>query len=235
MIAYEGTNYLGWQETKEGPSIEQTLRVCLEQILQHPVSLQAASRTDAGVHARAQVVNFFTHKDISKLQKSLNSLLPSDITVLSCEVAHVEFHPTLQSKGKEYRYQICLGESQLPFHRNYSWHVSYPLSIDTMKSSAKTLIGTHDFSAFTNEKQDDNVRTLFSISLEELDKNRLEIVISGDKFLYKMVRNIVGTLIDIGRGKLSQIEPILASLDRTKAGVTAPAHGLTLAQVFYGT
>jgi tRNA pseudouridine38-40 synthase len=103
-----------------------------------------------------------------------------------------------------------------------------------MKSSAKNLIGTHDFSAFTNEKQDDNVRTLFSISLEELDKNRLEIVISGDKFLYKMVRNIVGTLIDIGRGKLTSIESILSSLDRTKAGVTAPAHGLTLAQVFYG-
>ena len=236
ILAYEGTRYLGWQKTISGPSIEEELEKAVTQILRHPVNLQAASRTDAGVHAEGQVVNFFTERDmpLDKLQKGLNSLLPCDISVLQIEEAPESFHPTLQNCGKEYHYFVCLGSTQLPFHRNFSWHFSYPVNIEEMNKAAKHLIGRHDFSALTNERQEDNVREIFEIGIEVLD-SRLKIRVSGNNFLYKMVRNIVGTLLYVGCGKLSaeEIPAILNSKDRTLAGVTAPALGLVLKEVFY--
>ncbi len=237
ILAYEGTRYLGWQKTITGLSIEEELEKAVAQILQHPVNLQAASRTDAGVHAEGQVVNFFTERDIplDKLQKGLNSILPSDISVVQIEEAKESFHPTLQNYGKEYHYSVCLGPTQLPFYRNFSWHFSYPVNIEEMKKAALYLIGKHDFSAFTNEKQENNIREIFEIEIEEF-KSRLKIRVSGNNFLYKMVRNIVGTLLYVGCGKLSaeEIPAILNSKDRTLAGVTAPALGLILKEVFYG-
>ncbi|MBS0648958.1 MAG: tRNA pseudouridine(38-40) synthase TruA [Verrucomicrobia bacterium] len=236
ILAYEGTAYLGWQKTAMGPSIEQELEKVLTQILRHPLHLQAASRTDAGVHAEGQVVNFFTETDISleRLQKSLNGLLPPDISVLKMEEAPESFHPTLNSRRKEYHYSVCLGPTQLPFYRNFSWHFSYPVHFEEMKKAADHLKGKHDFSAFTNEKQEDNVREIFDIVLE-MTSDRLKIRVSGNNFLYKMVRNIVGTLLYVGCGKITaeQIPAILKSQDRTKAGVTAPAQGLVLKEVFY--
>ena len=236
ILAYEGTRYLGWQKTAMGPSIEEELEKVLAQILRHPIALQAASRTDAGVHAEGQVVNFFTAVEIplEKLQKSLNSLLPKDISVLQMEIAADSFHPTLDSQGKEYHYSVCLVDPQLPFHRNFSWLFSYPINLEEMKKAALFLKGKHDFSAFTNEKQENNVREIFDIVIE-LNEERLKIRVSGNNFLYKMVRNIVGTLLYIGCGKLSakEIGAILESKDRTRAGVTAPAHGLVLKEVFY--
>lgn len=236
ILAYEGTRYLGWQKTIAGPSIEEELEKAAAQILRHRVNLQAASRTDSGVHAEGQVVNFFTERDmpLDKLQKGLNSLLPSDISVLKIEEAPETFHPTLQNVGKEYHYFVCLGSTQLPFYRNFSWHFIYPINSEEMKKAAAHLIGKHDFSALTNEKQEDNVREIFDIAIEVLD-GRLKIRVSGNNFLYKMVRNIVGTLLYVGCGKLSaeQIPKILKSKDRTLAGVTAPAHGLVLKEVFY--
>ncbi len=236
ILAYEGTRYLGWQKTIAGPSIEEELENAVAQILQHPVNLQAASRTDAGVHAEGQVVNFFTEREmpLDKLQKGLNSILPSDISVLQIEEAQESFHPTLQNCGKEYHYFVCLGSTQLPFYRNFSWHFSYPVNIKEMKKAALHLTGKHDFSAFTNEKQENNIREIFDIEIEAFD-NRLKIRVSGNNFLYKMVRNIVGTLIYVGCNKLSaeEIPTILNSKDRTLAGVTAPALGLVLKEVFY--
>lgn len=236
IIAYEGTHYLGWQKTAMGPSIEEELEKVLTQILRHPVALQAASRTDAGVHAEGQVVNFFTEVEmpLERLQKSLNGLLPKDISVLKIELADKSFHPTLDSRGKEYHYSICLGSTQLPFHRNFSWHFSYPVNLEEMKKAAKHLKGRHDFSAFTNERQEDNVREIFDIMIEP-SADRLKIRVSGNNFLYKMVRNIVGTLLYVGCGKLSseELPAILASRDRTRAGVTAPALGLILKEVYY--
>ena len=183
-------------------------------------------------------MNFFTEKDmpLDKLQKGLNSILPSDISVLKIEEAPETFHPTLQSRGKEYHYSVCMGPTQLPFYRNFSWHFCYPVNIEEMKKAAKHLIGRHDFSAFTNERQENNVREIFDIVIESFD-NRLKIRVSGNNFLYKMVRNIVGTLIYVGCGKLSadEIPAILNSKDRTLAGVTAPAVGLVLKEVFYDT
>jgi len=236
ILAYEGTHYLGWQKTIAGPSIEEELEKAAAQILRHPVNLQAASRTDAGVHAEGQVVNFFTDKDVplDKLQKGLNSLLPSDISILKIEEAPKSFHPTLQSIGKEYHYFVCLGSTQLPFYRNFSWHFSYPVNSEEMKKAAAYLIGKHDFSALTNEKREDNVREVFELVTEVLD-GRLKIRVSGNNFLYKMVRNIVGTLLYVGCGKLSaeEMPEIIKSKNRTLAGVTAPAHGLILKKVFY--
>lgn len=232
LLAYEGSNYLGWQKTAMGPSIEETVEKALSQVLQHEVKLQAASRTDAGVHAEGQVVNFFTPKQISL--KSLNSLLPPDISILAMEEASPTFHPTLGARGKEYLYAMCLGPTQLPFHRSFSWHFGLSLDLEKMKKAAKDLIGEHDFSAFTNERQANNVRILHRITFDP-SPNRLKIRVAGNNFLYKMVRNIVGTLLYVGCGKIESdaLTDILKSKDRSRAGVTAPAHGLVLKKVFY--
>ncbi len=237
VVAYDGTDYLGWQKTKEGPSIEADVQQALEQILQHPISLQAASRTDAGVHAEGQIVNFFTPHtiDSSRLQKSLNGLLDEHISILHIEEMPSEFHPTLDCLGKEYHYHLCLGPYQLPQYRHYSWHYTYPLDIPQMEQAASLLTGVHDFSAFTSEPQEDNEREVFSIEIDHLSPHRLQIRVSGNRFLYKMVRSIVGTLVYVGCGKIApeQIPAIIASKDRRLAGVTAPAHGLMLKKVFY--
>lgn len=237
IISYEGTNYLGWQKTKMGPSLEESLEKALYQVLRHPVKLQAASRTDAGVHALGQVVNFLTPNEINsyKFKKSLNSVLPKDISLLSVEERPLSFHPTLEAKGKEYHYHICTGSFQLPFYRHFSWHFPYAVNVEEMKLAAKELIGSHNFSAFSNEKTEDNVREIFNIDISLIEPLHLQISVAGNRFLYKMVRTIVGTLVYIGCGKIkrSDLRKILTSQDRTQAGVTAPACGLLLKQVFY--
>lgn len=242
ILAYDGRAYLGWQKTAMGPSIEATLQSAIEQILQHPTPLQAASRTDAGVHAQGQVVNFTTSKPLSALprfQLSLNSLLPKDIVVLSTECMPLSFHPTLHCIGKEYRYFVCTGPTQLPQHRFYAWHVYDRLNLSLIRQALPFLVGEHNFAAFCNIKKNahytDYVRTVQTLELKELDEQRLSFHISGNHFLYKMVRNLVGTLIDIARGKitLDYLPSILQSYSRPRAGVTAPAHGLFLHQVFY--
>lgn len=243
VIAYDGRDYLGWQKTECGPSIEGTLQTILEQIYQEPINLQAASRTDAGVHANGQVVNYIStkEKELRRLQSSLNHLLPKDIVVMSIESAATAFHPTLDSQGKEYHYLICNGPVQLPHHRFYSWHAPYALDISLIREAIPFLTGTHDFSAFCNFKKNadysDFIRTVHQIDIETISPSRLCFKISGNHFLYKMVRNIIGTLIYIGSGKIKSddLPKILASQDRTQAGITAPAHGLFLHQVFYGS
>lgn len=242
IVAYDGTAYLGWQKTRMGPNIESTLQETIEQIVQHPTPLQAASRTDAGVHAEGQVINFLTsktHLDLNKLRISLNSLLPKNITVLQTEEMPLSFHPTLDSIGKEYRYFICFGPTQLPYHRFYSWHVPYSLNIQAMQKALPSLVGLHDFSAFCNVKKNahysDYIREIQQLDIVELENNRLCFRIRGNHFLYKMVRNIVGTLIYIGRQKLAFniIPMILQSRYRPEAGMTAPARGLFLHKVYY--
>lgn len=239
-LAYEGTRYLGWQKTKMGPSIEEELEKAIAQILHEEITLQAASRTDAGVHAACQIVNFFTKKEINsyRLKRGINALLPKDISVLSLEEVEEAFHPTLSNIGKEYHYHICNGTVQLPFFRTTSWHFSYPLCIEKMKEGAKLLTGVHDFSAFCNDRSlytKDTVREIFSIDIDPIEHERLRISVRGNHFLYKMVRNIAGTLIYVGCGKIAidNLQNILKSQDRKQAGVTAPAHGLTLKEVFY--
>jgi tRNA pseudouridine38-40 synthase len=240
VIAYEGTSYLGWQKTKEGPSIEQALETVLEQILQHPVKLQAASRTDAGVHAEGQVVNFFTSREnlsLKRLFNSLNSLLAKDIVVKSVEEMAQEFHPTLDCCSKEYHYWICFGSYQLPQHRFFSWHIHHFLDFDALRLASAYLIGHHDFSSFTNKKKNESYthleRCVDSIQILEHPSQRLQVILKGNNFLYKMARNLVGTLVDVGTGKFqaSQLPAIFEGRSRILSGVTAPAHGLTLYQV----
>jgi tRNA pseudouridine38-40 synthase len=232
IIAYIGTRYLGWQKTREGLSIEEELEKALFQISKEKISLQAASRTDAGVHAKGQVVNFFAAKLFFK--DAVNALLPEDISVLDVSRASMDFHPTLDARSKEYVYEICNTSVQSPFHRKFSWHFPFPLDLAVMQKCAHHLIGTHDFAAFGNERQGGE-RSVFRIEILPLENKRVRIVIHGNRFLYKMVRNIVGTLAYIGCGKIprEKLPFILGSHDREQAGMTAPAHGLSLYRVFY--
>lgn len=241
-LAYKGTHYLGWQETKEGPSIEGTLRTVLEQLLQHPVQLQAASRTDAGVHAAGQVVNLLTDNASWKLQRlhrALNGLLPHDISIYGVSEASQSFHPTLDVKGKEYHYFVCYGQVQLPQVRELSWHLHHPLNLEVMLQAMRILSGKKDFRAFCNQRKQlhysNYVRNVTRFDLLPIDDGRLRFEIEGTHFLYKMVRNLVGTVLDIGKDRiaLGDLPDILADGDRRKAGVTAPAHGLILHRVFY--
>jgi tRNA pseudouridine38-40 synthase len=239
-LAYVGTTYKGWQDTHQGPSIEETLSKALQTVLQHPVKLQAASRTDAGVHAQGQVVNFLSESTIplSKLQHSLNQMLPKDMVIREIEFASEAFHPTLDAIKKEYRYTVCYGNVQLPFFRQTSWHFPHSLDLEQMQCAALHLIGSHDFSTFCNERSlwdRSPVCVVEKIEIVSLGQDRLQIVFLGDHFLYKMVRNLAGTLVYVGCGKLhaDQIPAILAGKDRSAAGMTAPAHGLRLERVFY--
>lgn len=243
QLAYDGTGYLGWQKTPTGKSIEELLETTLSTILRHPVKLQAASRTDSGVHARGQVVNFFTPNtthDFARIQRSLNQLLPDDIAVLSVEEAPTfEFHPTLDVQSKEYHYLIARGPYLLPQLRLTHWHYPYELDLEEMRKACSFFIGRHDFKAFCNQRKDlnyeDTIRTLFNVEIEELAHNTLLITLKGDHFLYKMVRNIVGTLVYIGAKKipLEQLPSIISGKNRVEAGITAPALGLSLHKINY--
>lgn len=241
IIAYDGSNYLGWQKTRVGDSIEGTLESVLAKILQRPVSLQAASRTDAGVHAQGQVVNFFLDSpyDLKRLHLSINQLLPKDIVILSLQNVFSTFHPTLDCVAKEYHFSICASSFQQPQYRHYSWHVPSLLELEKMGEAALLLKGEKNFKALCNTKKNSQyscyTRNLNSIEILALPEQRVLIKITGNNFLYKMVRNIVGLLAYVGKGKIApnQIESILASENRSHAGMTAPAHGLTLYKVFY--
>lgn len=229
ILSYDGTRYFGWQKTITGPSIQEELEKAIFQITGERVLPEAASRTDRGVHAEGQVVQFALQKggDPLRLQRGLNAVLPSDIRVV--EMTPLAFHPTLDAVGKEYHYRLSLEPVQDPIDRLYSWHFPYPLDLKKIEEASKDLIGTHDFSAFANEEEKDPICTVASIDFKGCFR------IQGNRFLYKMVRNIVGTLIYIGSGKLAtdSIPQILDSRDRKKGGITAPAHGLHLHQVFY--
>ncbi len=240
-IAYDGTSFLGWQKTPIGPTIEESLEKALEQILQEKVTLQAASRTDAGVHADGQVVNFLTNKPIQsleKLKKSINSLLPPSIRLLTLEEMPLDFHPTLDSQGKEYEYLVYNSPVQLPKYRLFSWHVPLPIDLVKMTQGAKILLGTHDFSTFCNDlslSKKNPICTLYSISIDKKENNRLSFKIIGDRFLFRMMRNLVGTLVYVGQNKIpiEDLQEILSNKKRANAGVTAPPQGLYLTQVFY--
>lgn len=241
ILAYDGTDFLGWQKTKEGPSIEETLAKALERLLQGFVYLQAASRTDAGVHAEAQVVGVITYNDTfptPKLLYALQSLLPRSIAVLSIEEKPPSFHPTVDAIGKRYGYYVCNMPIQLPKHRLVSWHVPQQLDYSSMDKAAKHLLGTHDFSSFTNtcKKEENNpICTLHNIEILPIEGGRIFFCIEGNRFLFRMMRNLVGTLIYVGKGKIApeEIPQIITAQKRASAGITAPAKGLHLLAVHY--
>lgn len=240
-IAYDGSAFLGWQKTNMGPSVESRVEDALSKLLKTPVFLQAASRTDAGVHAACQIVNFISENplDLKELKWHLNETLAPYIAVLKVHEAPLCFHPTLDCKGKQYRYRVDTNKVQYPHERFYSWHFPCTPDIHLMREAAGALTGTHDFQSFCNIRKnmtyEHYIRTISSIEIVEEPRHKFTFTLTGDNFLYKMVRNLVGTLIYVGIGKIApeEIPKILAAKDRTKAGITAPAHGLTLMQVFY--
>jgi tRNA pseudouridine38-40 synthase len=240
-IQYDGTGYSGWQRQKNTPrTIQAIIENSLERVLRKKVTLVAAGRTDTGVHAQGQVAHFKTASNIAlfKLQQALNSLLPKDIRVTAARQAKSDFHSRYDAKEKTYRYSILNQPQSDVFLRRYVYHFApADLKIEDMRKAAAMLVGRHDFSSFKINRDLEgcnNVRQIKKISVA--GKGRLIIIeITGSGFLHKMVRVIVGTLIEIGRGKLSiaAMKKILRAKSRKAAGPTAPACGLCLMKVRY--
>jgi len=240
-IAYDGTRYAGWQIQTNAKTIQEEIEKALKKILKEKVRIIGAGRTDSGVHAKAQVTNFRTKKDLplTKLQAALNSNLAKDISVIDIKKITSKFHSQYDAKSKVYRYTILNGRIEDPFLLNYYYKVPYKLDATLMRKEANTLLGKHDFksfqarSAFSSLKS--TVRTIKRISIKK-EKGFIYIDTEANGFLHNMVRNIAGTLIEIGRGYLPEgsMRKILRSKDRRKAGPTAPAKGLTLMKVLYG-
>lgn len=238
LIEYDGTAYHGWQHQPSHISIQQTLKEKIETIAKEKINLIGASRTDAGVHALAQAANFKTKSRMNEgeWQRALNSLLPSDIVIKEAEVVQPDFHARFSSKGKIYKYLILNQPVPSALNRNYAWHITYPLKFTEMRKAAKFLIGRHDFSSFRASSctAENPVRRIKRLAITKKD-GFVQFTIEADAFLHHMVRNIIGTLIYVGIGKLSpgQIKTILKAKDRRLAGKTAPAHGLYLVKVIY--
>jgi tRNA pseudouridine38-40 synthase len=241
-IEYDGTNYHGWQMQASAPTIQGELTRTLSLLDKRQVTVHGAGRTDAGVHAEGQVASFLLERDFepAKLRDAINGNLERDIRVLEAERVSDHFHARFSAKEKTYRYAIWTGAVMSAFAYRYAYHHRDQLDVEAMREAAGCLIGSHDFTAFTvvGSEVESHVRTLKCLEIQverEAQGERLLIYATADGFLRYMVRNIVGTLIDIGRGhrEAREMPEILASLDRARAGNTAKAHGLTLLKVGY--
>lgn len=238
-IQYDGSRYDGWQ--KQGNTAN-TIQGKLESVLSHlvegEVEVHGAGRTDAGVHALGQTASVKLPGNLppEQVRDYLNSYLPEDIAVTDVEQVEDRFHARLNAKGKVYRYEIRMGDVPDVFRRRYQYRVSEPLDVTAMRAAAEKLIGTHDFRAFCSNKKykKSTVRTVSAVDIAVNDAD-MSITFRGNGFLYNMVRIMTGTLLEVGLGlrRAEEMEEILASRDRARAGKTAPAQGLTLVQVEY--
>ncbi len=239
VVEYDGSELHGWQRQHGSPTVQQHLEEALAKLLTHEVQVAGASRTDAGVHARGQVAAFRTERPIPLhgIRRGLNSMLPPSIAIRDAAEVPEDFHPRFSATGKHYRYTILARPERSPRWRDRAWHFSEPLNVHAMHDAAAVLVGEHDFSAFRAAgcTAKTTIRRVDSITLTRLHPYVLEVDIRGNAFLRQMVRILVGTLTDVGVGRLSvsQVPEILAGKDRTKAGPTAPAHGLELIEVRY--
>jgi tRNA pseudouridine38-40 synthase len=238
-IQYDGTNYSGWQFQKNGRSIQETIQKALKGITGEKACVIGSVRTDAGVHAEAQVANFRTRSVIplKNLMMALNSALPSDIVVTRIESVPRKFNAQHDARYKVYRYTVMNADYIYPFIRRYAARCFFKLDVTRMRKAAKILVGRHDFDGFRKRDGDalpDSVRTITYIRIAKNGK-LVYIYVKADAFLYNMVRNIVGTLIEVGRGKfnLERVHSILNKKDRRLCGPTAPAEGLCLMKVKY--
>lgn len=244
-IAFDGTAYAGWQRQADQATVQGVLEETIARMTQAEVTLHGAGRTDAGVHALGMVANFHTSSTIScqALKKGLNSLLPQDIRIVSVVDAPADFHARFHAKGKTYVYHVDCRPVHLPHCRLYSAHLPQEIDLSNMKKSLAMLVGEHDFSSFEASGSRDlafskrgAVRRIFEASMEvSPDKQSFSVVMRGDGFLRHMVRNIVGTIFEVGIGKIDpeQFRTIIASKNRAAASATAPAKGLFLKEVFY--
>ncbi|WP_295632173.1 tRNA pseudouridine(38-40) synthase TruA [uncultured Mitsuokella sp.] len=241
-VAYDGTDYHGFQrQTPPIIAVQNILEEKLEVVFGDSIELAAAGRTDAGVHAYGQVVNFFTNGRIpvDRIVRAVNSLLPQDIVVVAAGEADFDFSARHSAKSKTYSYRIQQGEAPNPMTARYAWYIRRPLDLGAMREALNIILGTHDFSAFraSGGAPMSPVRTMYDVSLQEIGGGQLECRIHGSGFLYHMVRNIIGTLASVGLGYITPagFQKILEGRDRTKAPATAPACGLFLDSVDYGS
>jgi tRNA pseudouridine38-40 synthase len=237
-ISYDGTLYKGWQSQKNGNTLQQEIEKAISKIFGKHHTLYGASRTDSGVHAKGQTANFkvSTPFPASKISEALNAVLPPDILIKRSEEVPLDLHSRFDAKSKLYRYNIVNSRTKDPFSDRYVWRVPYPLDAGLMDREAGFLVGTHDFKCFqaSDKRERSSVRKITMARVRKTGR-QLRIDIEGDGFLYNMVRNIAGTLVDIGRGYLppGSMTKILRSKDRKKAGPTAPARGLFLLKIRY--
>ncbi len=239
-ICYDGTAYHGFQVQPNGVTIQSTMEEALGRLLGETVRLRAAGRTDAGVHAREQVVDFADSgmRPPETIVRGGNALLPPDIRILAAEAAVASFDARRDAREKAYRYFLFLGPVASPFFSRHAWHIERPLDLAAMRAGLAHVVGEHDFSSFRGQgcTAKTAVRTIFRAELASTVVPSLHAIeIAGSGFLKHMVRNIVGTLADIGRGKYppERMGEILSLRDRTRAGPTAPPHGLFLWAVRY--
>ncbi len=238
IVEYDGTNYAGWQRQPDQPTIQEAIETAIQQLTNIRLAVAAAGRTDAGVHALGQVVSFTIDKQWSPEEwvKGLNARLPVDISVRSALLMPDEFHARYAAKAKLYRYRIFPRPQRPAVDRAFVWHIYWPLSVAPMREAAAHLIGRQDFTSFEGTLTDNEDPLCDVQRLDLTPQDDLFLIdIYADRFLKHMVRNIVGTLVEVGSGKRSpaSLLDVLAAKDRTKAGRTAPAHGLFLMRVDY--
>ena len=238
VIEYDGTALHGWQRQANAPTVQQHLEEALAKLLQHEAPVVGASRTDAGVHARGQVASFRTERAIPLhgIRRGLNSLLPETIAVREADEVDDAFHARFSATGKHYRYTILVARDRSPRWRERAWHHPEPLDRARVRAGAAHLIGEHDFGAFRAAgcTAKTTMRRIDAVDVSEAG-DLVYLDVRGNAFLRNMVRIVVGTLTEVGTGRREpgQVAEILASRDRTLAGITAPAHGLELVAVTY--
>lgn len=236
LIEYDGTKYAGWQKQENDRTIQGEIEAALHQILQEEVNLIGAGRTDAGVHARGQVGNFRAERKlhVDVIKGGLNAILPDDIVIHRVEEVPLEFHARYSAKERTYSYLITRKLTALM--RNFAWYVKFNLDLELMNRVAALIVGEHDFSSFCKgnaENQDHQCRVF--TSQWNNDGTMLKYTISANRYLYGMVRALVGTMVDVGRcyTQFDEFSNILLKKDRAEAGMSAPAHGLVLEKIYY--
>lgn len=241
-LAYDGSNYVGWQVQPNGPSIQAEIEKAIAAVCGQMVRVTASGRTDAGVHALGQVASFQidTRLEAEAVRRAINANTPIDICVYEIEEVSASFHPIADAKRKTYRYVIQDGPFLDVIQRAYSWHIQAILDVESMRQGAEFLVGEHDFESFqaTGSDRQSTIRTIYSLSIAEMESNgrhQIIIEVEGNGFLYNMVRNIVGSLVEIGRKRRQPawLGQVLQGCDRGLAGMTAPARGLFLVRVDY--
>jgi tRNA pseudouridine38-40 synthase len=240
VVSYDGRRYHGWQRQAAGvDTVQERMEHAAMRVLRHPLTVHGAGRTDAGVHADGQVANIHTTNlavPLTGMRKAMNSRLPSDIVIRSITTAENDFHASRSAVGKTYRYRICISPQRPVGDAHRVWWYWRPVDVNRMRAAAVRLIGRHDFRGFASSAEDreTTVRTIFRCDVSEQDAE-IHVAVTGDGFLYNMVRNIVGTLVEIGRGHWPavRIDTVLKSCDRRDAGPTAPPDGLSMMCVYY--
>lgn len=239
LIQYEGTRYQGWQkQTSTENTIQGKIETLLSKMVGAKIEINGSGRTDSGVHARGQVINVIlvTQMSCEEIICYMNEYLPEDIGVIAVHEAPERFHARLLAKGKIYQYHVINSKLPYVFDRRYAYEIPCKLQIDAMNKASEYLCGRHDFKSFTSQKKGkkSTVRTIETITIEQKDDSIL-FVFKGDGFLFHMVRIIMGTLLEIGKGNVEPIEilSIMAAKNREKAGPLVPAKGLTLIEVLY--